>query len=103
MACSRTLANDAALVDWIMLPFVEPWGRGLSVSLRIELKLKEVNVNVNLGFGPAGWSAAGPDAAEGVGFEPTEACASRLFKSRAFVRSAIPPGPDGAGIPRPTG
>jgi site-specific DNA recombinase len=31
--------------------------------------------------------------AEGVGFEPTEACTSRLFKSRAFVRSAIPPGP----------
>jgi hypothetical protein len=30
--------------------------------------------------------------AEGVGFEPTEACTSRLFKSRAFVRSAIPPG-----------
>jgi hypothetical protein len=29
--------------------------------------------------------------AEGVGFEPTETCASRLFKSRAFVRSAIPP------------
>ncbi len=31
-------------------------------------------------------------AAEGVGFEPTEACASQLFKSCAFVRSAIPPG-----------
>jgi len=30
--------------------------------------------------------------AEGVGFEPTEAFTSRLFKSRAFVRSAIPPG-----------
>src|SRR5205807_5659107 len=30
--------------------------------------------------------------AEGVGFEPTEACASQLFKSCAFVRSAIPPG-----------
>jgi hypothetical protein len=29
--------------------------------------------------------------AEGVGFEPTEAFTSRLFKSRAFVRSAIPP------------
>ena len=29
--------------------------------------------------------------AEGVGFEPTEACTSRLFKSRGFVRSAIPP------------
>ena len=30
--------------------------------------------------------------AEGGGFEPPEACTSRLFKSRAFVRSAIPPG-----------
>ena len=30
--------------------------------------------------------------AEGVGFEPTEACTSQLFKSCAFVRSAIPPG-----------
>ena len=30
-------------------------------------------------------------AAEGVGFEPTEACTSQLFKSCAFVRSAIPP------------
>ena len=29
--------------------------------------------------------------AEGVGFEPTEACTSQLFKSCAFVRSAIPP------------
>jgi hypothetical protein len=29
--------------------------------------------------------------AEGVGFEPTETFVSRLFKSRAFVRSAIPP------------
>jgi hypothetical protein len=29
--------------------------------------------------------------AEGVGFEPTETLVSRLFKSRAFVRSAIPP------------
>ena len=29
--------------------------------------------------------------AEGGGFEPPEACTSRLFKSRAFVRSAIPP------------
>ena len=32
-----------------------------------------------------------PPVAEGVGFEPTEACASQLFKSCAFVRSAIPP------------
>src|ERR1700733_14489051 len=30
--------------------------------------------------------------AEGVGFEPTEACTSQLFKSCAFVRSPIPPG-----------
>ena len=37
--------------------------------------------------------------AEGVGFEPTEARASRLFKSRAFVRSAIPPGPTEATAP----
>jgi site-specific DNA recombinase len=31
--------------------------------------------------------------AEGVGFEPTGTGAPRLFKSRAFVRSAIPPFP----------
>ena len=30
--------------------------------------------------------------AEGVGFEPTEACASTVFKTAAFVRSATPPG-----------
>ncbi len=41
-------------------------------------------------------STVTPDAgqahpAEGVGFEPTGAEAPRLFKSRAFVRSAIPP------------
>jgi hypothetical protein len=29
--------------------------------------------------------------AEGVGFEPTGTKVPRLFKSRAFVRSAIPP------------
>jgi site-specific DNA recombinase len=40
--------------------------------------------------------------AEGVGFEPTEACTSRLFKSRAFVRSAIPPSVC-QGSRRPTG
>ena len=34
-----------------------------------------------------------PTTAEGVGFEPTGAEAPRLFKSRAFVRSAIPPDP----------
>jgi hypothetical protein len=34
--------------------------------------------------------------AEGVGFEPTGAGAPRLFKSRAFVRSAIPPDDTGA-------
>ena len=38
--------------------------------------------------------------AEGVGFEPTEACTSRLFKSRGFVRSAIPPS-DRQGSRRP--
>ena len=30
--------------------------------------------------------------AEGVGFEPTETCASAVFKTAAFVHSAIPPG-----------
>ncbi len=43
-----------------------------------------------------GWSARSHQwrrpRAEGVGFEPTEACTSQLFKSCAFVRSAIPPG-----------
>ncbi len=34
---------------------------------------------------PAGVSA------EGVGFEPTEACASLVFKTSTFVRSVIPP------------
>ena len=29
--------------------------------------------------------------AEGVGFEPTEACASAVFKTAALSRSAIPP------------
>jgi hypothetical protein len=29
--------------------------------------------------------------AEGVGFEPTEACASLVFKTSTFVRSVIPP------------
>ena len=29
--------------------------------------------------------------AEGVGFEPTETCASAVFKTAAFVHSAIPP------------
>ena len=29
--------------------------------------------------------------AEGVGFEPTEACTSAVFKTAAFVRSATPP------------
>src|SRR5215211_5359023 len=30
--------------------------------------------------------------AEGVGFEPTEACASMVFKTIPFGRSGIPPG-----------
>ncbi len=30
--------------------------------------------------------------AEGVGFEPTEACASTVFKTAAFGHSATPPG-----------
>ena len=29
--------------------------------------------------------------AEGVGFEPTEACASRAFQARRFGRSRTPP------------
>ena len=29
--------------------------------------------------------------AEGVGFEPTETCASTVFKTVPFVRSGIPP------------
>ena len=29
--------------------------------------------------------------AEGVGFEPTEACTSAVFKTTAFVHSATPP------------
>ena len=29
--------------------------------------------------------------AEGLGFEPTEACASLVFKTSTFVRSVIPP------------
>ena len=32
-------------------------------------------------------------SAEGVGFEPTEACASLVFKTSTFVRSVIPPKP----------
>ena len=35
--------------------------------------------------------ASGLGAAEGVGFEPTEACASLVFKTSTFVRSVIPP------------
>ena len=31
------------------------------------------------------------DMAEGGGFEPPEACTSTVFKTVAFVRSAIPP------------
>ena len=34
----------------------------------------------------------GAALAEGVGFEPTEACASLVFKTSTFVRSVIPPG-----------
>ena len=33
---------------------------------------------------------AGGSVAEGVGFEPTEACASAVFKTTAFVHSATP-------------
>ena len=33
----------------------------------------------------------GPRMAEGVGFEPTEACASRAFQARRFGRSRTPP------------
>src|ERR1700689_211167 len=36
-------------------------------------------------------SSGEPHLAEGVGFEPTGTGVPRLFKSRAFVRSAIPP------------
>ena len=38
-----------------------------------------------------GADVVSPITAEGGGFEPPEGCPSRLFKSRAFVRSAIPP------------
>ena len=31
------------------------------------------------------------NVAEGVGFEPTEACTSAVFKTAAFVHSATPP------------
>ena len=34
---------------------------------------------------------AGGSVAEGVGFEPTEACTSAVFKTTAFVHSATPP------------
>ena len=34
--------------------------------------------------------------AEGVGFEPTEACASRAFQARRFGRSRTPPNLHGA-------
>ena len=41
-----------------------------------------------------------PDLAEGEGFEPSEACASLVFKTSTFVRSVTPPRPDCAGCSR---
>ena len=38
------------------------------------------------------WNLRDVDVAEGVGFEPTEADASAVFKTAAFDLSAIPPG-----------
>src|SRR4030067_897878 len=40
---------------------------------------------------PQRWGVSPPNLAEGVGFEPTEAYASAVFKTAAFSRSAIPP------------
>src|SRR4030067_3551540 len=40
---------------------------------------------------PQRWGVSPPHLAGGGGFEPTEACASAVFKTAAFSRSAIPP------------
>src|ERR1700728_5132611 len=46
-------------------------------------------------------SSGEPHLAEGVGFEPTGTEVPRLFKSRAFVRSAIPPDSSAGAIRAP--
>ena len=48
-------------------------------------------------------SLAGLELAEEVGFEPTDACTSPVFKTGAFDHSATPPGLAGAHKRQPGG
>ena len=67
-----------------------PGGRlGSHITLTVSARSVRYVVG-NTSYGPA---PKAPGPAEGVGFEPTEACASLVFKTSTFVRSVTPPNP----------
>ena len=72
-------------------PFFVRHATGGNLAIRAEWSRAGGQGRVGPALERAG-GRVGRQVAEGVGFEPTEACASLVFKTSTFVRSVTPPG-----------